>query len=305
MEHMHRSHSKAVLAGMVAVLLGAPIVAFASTGLSIQPVKIDQTLSPGQSTSGTITLTNVSDTPVNVAVSTQDFVPLAGADTIQFVGRAPGVTSVRDWIQVGDGASFTIALNETKEIPYTITAPADAEPGSHFGVVLFNATTKSAGQSLNIGTQVGMLVLVTVPGNHLENGKILDFSTNAFMQTGPVPFSLRFENTGTVYFEPQGTITIYDMLGRQVGTVPIQGEVVLPTSIRDMEFDWDVSGFLFGRYSAVATIVDGSGTTLTTAQTTFWVLPVWYIVGFLVLLIVLFFLIRFIKRRVKFSVSVN
>jgi hypothetical protein len=303
---MRLRHSAAVvLVSLAAVFFSFPLFASATTGLKIQPVKIDQTLSPGNSTSGTITLTNVSDTPVNVAVTTQDFVPLAGADTIQFVGRAPGVTSVRDWIAVGGGNSFTLALNETKEIPYTITAPADAEPGSHFGVVLFNATTKSAGQSLNIGTQVGMLVLVTVPGNHLESGTILSFTTQPFMQSGPVAFTIQFQNTGTVYFEPQGTIDIYDMLGHKVGSVPIQGEVVLPTSIRKMEFDWDESGFLFGHYRAVATILDGNGNTLTTAETTFWVLPVWYIVAFLVLLVLLFFLIRFIRRRVRFSVSLN
>lgn len=292
---------------LVATLLlsALPLFTYASTGLKIQPVKIDETLSPGQSTSGTINLTNVSDTPVEVQITLQDFVPLAGADSIQFVGRAPGVTSVRDWISIAGPAVFTFKVGETKDISYTIAAPANAEPGGHFGVVLFKATEANSANQLKVGTQVGMLVLVAVPGSHTEKGKIQSFTAPAFLQQAPVPFTMVFENTGTVHFEPRGQIIIKDMLGRTAGTVPISGVVTLPTSIKKMEFDWNVSGFLFGHYSAVATIIDGDGNTLTSSEVSFWVVPVWYTIAFFILLLVIFFILRFLKRRVKISVSMN
>jgi hypothetical protein len=116
---------------------------------------------------------------------------------------------------------------------------------------------------------------------------------------------MEFKNTGTVHFEPRGQIVITNMFGQVAGTVPIEGVVTLPTSVKKMQFDWNVSGFLFGRYSATATILDGEGNTLTSSTVGFWVVPVWYTVAFLVLLIIIFFIIRFIKRRVKISVSMN
>jgi hypothetical protein len=300
---MHRFRGALILVSCVTLL--CPLVASAAIGLKIQPVKISETLSPGQSTSGIIYLTNVSDQTVNVAVSVQDFVPVAGADTYQFVGRAPGVSSVRDWIDVGSTTSFTFKQNESREIPYTITAPADAEPGGHFGAIFFKATGASAGSSIKVGTQVGMLVLIAIPGSHTESGQILSFTAPPFQQQAPVPFTIKFQNTGTVFFEPRGQIVISDMLGRQVASVPIEGEVVLPTSIKTMEFDWDATGFLLGKYTAVATIVDGDGNTLTSSTVSFWVVPVWYIIAFLVVLVLIFLILRFLKRRVRVSVSLQ
>src|SRR5947209_6267020 len=159
-----------------------PSLVSASTGLSIQPVKISQTLTPGQSVTGSILLTNASDGDVNVSISVQDFVPTAGQSSLQFVGRAPGITSVRDWITIDGGQDFLFKKGESREITYTIKAPQNAEPGGHFGVAFFKATNANLAPSeLKVGTQVGMLILVSIPGNHLEKGNILDFSAPKFI----------------------------------------------------------------------------------------------------------------------------
>ncbi len=176
MAHCYKEQRTRFLGAIIAVLslcfFYVPAVTEAATGLTIQPIKISETLHPGESVSGTILLTNASDGPVDVEVSTQDFIPVGGADTIQFVGRTSGVTSVKDWITVGGSTTFSFKLGESKEIPYTIAAPRNAEPGGHFGVVFFKATRPGTG-SLKVGTQVGMLVLVAIPGNHLQKGNIL------------------------------------------------------------------------------------------------------------------------------------
>ena len=288
---------------LVWVLCVVPATSRAATGLSIQPVKISETLTPGQSVTGTILLTNASDGPVDVEVNTQDFVPVGGADSIQFVGNAPGVTSVKDWITVGSNHVFSFKVGESKQIPYTITAPLTAEPGGHFGVVFFKATTPNAGGgSLKIGTQVGMLVLVAIPGNHLQKGNILDFNAPSFIQGGPVTFGIKFENTGTVHFEPKGSIVITNMFGQQIAEVPIDGQIVLPTSIKMLHETWNVSGLLLGRYTAKAVIVDGDGNQLTTDSVHVWAFPLWYGASFLVTFVVLFCILRFLKKRIRISI---
>ncbi len=287
---------------LLSLSLCAPQLSHAATGLSIQPIKISETLTAGQSVSGTILLTNASDGPVDVDVSIQDFIPVGGAEGIQFVGRAPGVTSVKDWITIGSKDVFSFKVGESKQIPYTITAPPNAEPGGHFGVVFFKATQPGAAGSLKIGTQVGMLVLVAIPGNHLQKGKILNFTVPSFIQTGPVPFSIKFENTGTVHFEPKGVITISNMFGQKIAEVPIDGQVVLPTSVKMLSEEWNVSGLLLGRYTATASIVDGDGNTLTTDSVHFWAFPIWYGIAFLVTLFVIFFVLRFLKSRIRISI---
>ncbi len=286
--------------------LGFAHITHAATGLSVQPVKILYTLTPGQTVSGKILLSNQSDEAVQVETKVEDFIPTAGSDGIQFVGRAPGVTTVRDWITLGDNKTFTFEKSAQMEVPYTITVPVNAEPGSHFGVAFFKATKVSELTSaLKIGTQVGVLVFITVPGNHLQKGNILDFTAPRFQQYGPIPFIMKFENTGTVHFEPKGEISIKNMFGKEIAQVPIGGEVILPTGIKDLKFNWNVTGFLLGYYRAVANVRDGDGTLLSSKEVGFYVIPVWYILAFLIGLIIIFFIIRFLKKRLKISISLN
>ena len=73
-----------------------------------------------------------------------------------------------------------------------------------------------------------MLIFVTVPGSNLQKGKILNFTGPKFVQKGPVDFKIKFENTGTVHFEPKGIITLANMLGKKVGEIPVSSQVVLP-----------------------------------------------------------------------------
>lgn len=301
----------AIRLAMVAIAASffvAPLYVDAKAGLRIQPVKVSHTIDKGGSVSGTISLSNVGDEDLRIEVKVEDFVPTAGSRGVQFVGRAPGLTTAIDWITLGSGTtSFELLKDATIEIPYTIQAPLDAEPGSHFGVAFFKGTKLQGAEDeqLKVGTQVGMLMLITVPGNHLQKGRILDFTGPRFVQKGPVDFKIKFENTGTVHFEPKGKIILRNIFGRQVGEVPVEGNVVLPTGAEELTASWNVKGLLLGIYTANVEIYDGEGELLTTHALKFYALPVFYMLGFLVAVILLFFILRFIKRRVRISVTLK
>jgi len=263
-----------------------------TTGLSIQPVKVSHTIEPGESVSA-----------INVDVVVEDFVPSAGTTNIDFVGRAEGLTTVRDWISLEIPDDFVFEKGGSRSITYTIQAPPDAEPGGHFGVAFFKATEITDAGTLKVGTRIGMLIFVTVPGNQLQKGNILDFDSPFFVQRGPIEFKIKFENTGTVHFEPKGAITITNIFGKAVGEIPVSGQVVLPTGVRDLNVQWNVSGFLLGRYTAALALVDGEGNELTAENISFYAFPIWYTVGFFGALIVVFFFLRFLKRRVRISIK--
>ncbi|MBI2476289.1 MAG: hypothetical protein HYV67_03535 [Candidatus Taylorbacteria bacterium] len=294
-----------VLSVLLLLLLFGASVANAGIGLSVQPVKVLHTIKPGETVSGAISLRNESDEDVNVEVTVEDFIPAAGSINLQFIGRTEGVTTVRDWITIGGKGSFVFKKGESRAIPYSIKAPSKAEPGAHFGVVFFKATRLEEAGQLKIGTRVGVLIFVTVPGNSLQKGKILDFSGPSFVTGSPVGFTIKFENTGTVHFEPKGALTIANMFGKKVGEVPISGQVVLPTGVRDLIAQWDVSGFLLGRYTAALAIVDGEGNELTTKTVAFYAFPVWHLLGLMALIFALFHLFKFLRRRLKISVSLK
>jgi len=277
----------------------------AAIGLSVTPVKVSHTLKPNQTASGKILITNVSDQPVLVEPSVEDFMPLEGTYTIRYVGRAEGVTTVRDWIKFEPSKPFVLKEKESKEVIYTIDAPAKAEPGGHFGILFFKADkiAEGEGEQLKIGTRVGVLVFITVPGSHLQKGKILDFKAPLFVQKGPVDFTINFENTGTVHFEPKGVITIKNILGKKAGEVPVSGQVVLPTGVRDLSARWE-AGFLLGRYRAALEIKDGEGNVLTAKSVSFYAFPIWYILGFAGGVLAVFYGLKLFRRKFSFKIKI-
>ncbi len=299
-------------AGINGVLLGllflAPVFAAqASTGLTIQPVKVSQTMEKGGSVSGYILLSNASEAPVVVDMKVEDFIPNAGGDGVKFVSRSEGVTTVRDWITLNGGKSeITLGVNEQIQVPYTINAPANAEPGSHLGVIFFKAIDAAdADKQLKIGTQVGTLVFVTIPGNHLQKGNILEFTGPAFVQQLPIVFRTKFENTGTVHFEPKGTIRITNLFGKEVAQVPVEGQVVLPTGVKELNTAFNADGVMLGRYTASIELFDGEGGRLSSQDHVFYVVPVWYILGFIIVLLVIYFGLSFLRSRIKISVKLK
>ena len=275
-----------------------------AVGLTIQPVKISQTMEPGQESFGIITLSNASEEDVNVETKVEDFVPLAGTYNIQFVGRAAGVTTVRDWITIDTPKSFVLRKGESRAVNYAIKAPDDAEPGGHFGVIFFKASRINSEEQFKVSTQVGVLAFVTIPGNFLQKGEINSFTGPKFVQKGPIVFKINFENTGTVHFEPKGEIKITNIFGKEVAKIAVEGQAVLPTGARDLTAEWPVK-FLIGRHKADLAIKDGEGNELTASGLAFYALPVWYILGFISLIVAIFFGLKFLRKKVRFSVSIN
>jgi len=276
--------------------------AYAGIGLSIQPNKISHTIEPGDSVSGIISLKNASDSDVKVDVEVNDFIPTPGTGDFHFVDRAEGVTSVRDWVTIKSPADFIFKKGESKEIPYTIKAPKNAEPGSHFGIAFFMASKIADTGQLKVGTRVGMVIYVTVPGNFLQKGKLLDFSTPKFIQKGPVNFKIKFENTGTVHFEPKGAIKITNIFGKEVANVPVSGALVLPTGIKDFTVNWPVN-FLLGRYKAEINLKDGEGNVLTADSVAFYAFPLWYLAGFILAVLAIFFGLKFVRSKFSFTIA--
>lgn len=296
----------AIILAIVVFSAFADKIRAASTGLSIQPLKVTHTLKPGEEVSGVIQITNAGDNAVNVETKVEDFVPLAGTYNIQIVQRAPGISTVRDWITLDVPQSFVLAKGAAKDVLYTIKAPTNAEPGGHFGVTLFKASElPKGGQQLKVGTQVGMLILVTVPGSRLEKGRVLDFSGPKFVKKSPIDFAIKFENTGTVHFEPKGAITITNMLGKEIGSVQVGGQVVLPTGVKDLVASVNFNGVLVGRYAAHLKIFDGEGNEITAESFAFYAFPLWYAIAFFATVAVLFFGIRFLRKNIKISISRN
>ena len=232
-------------------------------------------------------------------------VPTANSGGFNYVPKAPGITSLVDWISI-DKKVFNLKPNESKEVPLTIKVPADASPGSRFAIVFFatGAPADEKGQ-LNVSARVGSLVFLTVPGDFRQTGEILNFRPNSrfLYQKEPIIFKFDFQNTGTVYFEPKGAITITNIFGKITDTIPVEGQVVLPTGLKTITIAWPYNSWLFGIYKAhLAINVTGKGD-IATADTTIYAFPILPSLGALGILIILILILWYIKKNFKFTVA--
>jgi hypothetical protein len=187
-------------------------------------------------------------------------------------------------------------LGERARIPVTISVPADAEPGGHYGSVLVSTIRSAEDQSANtpqapIIARVGSLFFIRVAGEVATAGETQDLSlinNKWWYESGPIALAVLYENTGSVHLNPYGELSITNMFGEQVGFVELDPWFVLPQSLRLREIAWDRE-FLLGRYTATALVNRGYDDIVDEVSISFWVLP-WKIVGgvFLALFIVIF-----------------
>lgn len=291
------------LFGLTAILatLLTPALAGAANnqiGLAVSPPTVELAANPGDTLKSSIRVDNITDDTLSVFVDRKNFE--ASGEEGQAVLTTDDTTySLASWIAVAE-TQASIPAKSSKVFNFTINVPTNAEPGGHFGSVVFRTKAQAVtGQSgVSVGSEVGSLIFLRVAGDIKEGANIETFQpAKSFYEYSPVTFETRIKNSGSAHFKPQGTITITNMLGQKVAEVTLDGRNVLPGTIRKFETEWK-SRWPIGKYTATLSLTIGDGgKTILTSSTTFVVLPYKQLsIAFLILVIVLFILIRRRKR---------
>lgn len=279
---------KKLLIPLITLFLGAfiflPFNNFVSAqglqvqGLGIDPFLIEIDMAAGEVQTRSITLTNTTNAPLTFTASINDFVPNGSTGQPQFLDanvESDSKFSLSRWITVTRQPEFTIPPQSQTEVAFTINVPVDAEPGTHFGGILF-------GQPLGIKPpsgpaviqKAGAIILVKL-GESQEKVQVSQFFTQQKVyQSGPIEFLISLHNFGNVHSKPKGDITIRNFWGRQVAQVPVNpdAQIILPESGRDFSQTWNKK-IGFGRYTAESVLYYGSPKLELRSQTSFWIIP--------------------------------
>ncbi|HXY17902.1 MAG TPA: hypothetical protein VEH48_00585, partial [Candidatus Nitrosopolaris sp.] len=127
--------------------------------------------------------------------------------------------------------------------------------------------------------------------------------TGSFFQSAPLNFVERLKNNGNVHLQPTGQVTITDMFGRKLATLPVNVPPgnILPASIREFSQALDKSVIgnkkLFGHYTAKMSVTYGTDKKALNSSLGFWVIPFKLVAGVIIVLIAGFFAIRYAIRR--------
>jgi hypothetical protein len=270
---------------------------------------------PGQTVKFQIFLRNISSGNLLVTGQANDFVAAGEDGTPKILLKDEGNDpySLKSW--VGPLPSLNIIPREIKTMTITLSVPANASPGGHYGVIRFTATPADLNTTgVSLSASLGSLVLVTVSGKIQQSLTVKDFSVThngkkgSFFQSGPVSFTERLDNTGNVHLQPTGVVEVTNLFGKKIGAVNVNSPPrnILPQSIRkfDQPLDKSVIGNkkLFGRYTAKMKLTYGTPQQTLTASLAFWVIPVKLIIIIALVLVAGFFgvrqLLRVYNRRI-------
>jgi len=301
----------ALIVGFVgtAVQVNAQTTGSAGQALEIGPPVINLSADPGSTVTAQISLRDVSASSLVITAQINDFIAGGEDGTPKIIlDDTVSAYSFKSW--VSPLSTVTLKPKELKTFTITIKVPKDASPGGYYGVVRFTGTPPDLdGAGVSLAASLGSLILLKVNGDAKEELGIEEFyvSNNStrgtLFESAPIIFTERLKNTGNIQQQPSGLVTVKDMFGTVVATLPINQPPrdVLPDSIRKFEqpLDETVIGnkILFGLYTAELSVTYGTDKQTITSNISFWVIP-YTLIGIIIAgAVVAFFGLRFLIKR--------
>lgn len=279
----------------------------AGEGLTISPPINELSLKAGEQSQQTIKVTNPTGALMEVYPTVMNFKASGEGGEPAFFPTSDEESkfSVAHWITFSQ-SKVALAPEQVVDFSYTIDVPADAESGGHYGAI-FLATqppkVESNQSQVSIGSMIGSLILIRVPGPTIEKAYLEKFSSLRFAFAPPVGFETKIANLGNIHFKPKGEILIKDFSGNQVDKLVFNESTgnVLPDSTRKFENVWGAkSSFLqvpLGRFTADLRVVYGESDKTLSSQIVFWIVPYWAIASLALLVIVIIIAIILIRKK--------
>jgi hypothetical protein len=312
-----------LLFAVTAVTIGTPLSAaaapsssqpLATNGYRVSPVRTDLTIKPGASSVVTVYIQNASSAVEHLQVLINDFQPPtdeSGNPALLLNGATAPDHSLKQFVTV-QNPTFTLQPNQQQAVSVLLKVPAGMAAGGYYGAVRFAPVGTNGNKNVNLSASVASLVLVTVPGNLVEQLSIAGFGATQGNSTTASPRSIffnnknlhaivRFQNSGNVQEQPFGKILLKKGSTTKA-TIDVNNATspgnVLPNSIRRFTVNVSKVGW-FGKYKLEGNFGYGSKGQLLTATATFWVIPLIVIVIAVLILLLILFLIFGLPRLIR------
>lgn len=287
-----------------------------SGDIVLGPGKTELWLNPGEESTKELMITNRTGETRKFVVNIEDFVGSKNPEqTVVLLGDQKSRFSLKDYLKP-EIFEFTLNHGQRMNLPVKISIPSNAEPGGLYGSVLVTALpigqeqetekNKAKGQ-INIATRLGTLFFLRIKGEVIENGFLKELklkNQKLFYEKGPISFQVLFENNGNVHLNPYGIIEIKNLFGKKIDEIELSPWFAMPDSLRLKEVNWNKK-FLFGKYTAMASINRGYKNIIDEKIISFWVIPWKFILIGIIGIFLIFWLLYWITTHLHFEIKVK
>lgn len=271
-------------------------------GLQISPVTFNFDINPGEKKSGKIIIKNNDQTDANYMLESENFTKVSdqGAPSFNGIPKQDGLTTLADWYTYAEPKEGILKPGQSKEINFTIAVPIGAEPGGHYAAIFAKVVnrTPEGDVQLGVSSRVGTLMLVSIPGEVKKSAVLSGFTIPKIIWSGPLNFSFKVQNTGTIHYDSTGTVEIKPTIGKTV-QIDMGTHTIIPSNSRDFQGKW-TKKYPFGLYKITASATDGNKLPMT-AESTLWAIPLIIVIPSIVGLIILIILISYFRKHLKFQ----
>jgi hypothetical protein len=169
------------------------------------------------------------------------------------------------WITLA-ASELTLAAGESREVPFSVTIPADARAGQHLGgivaetvaleeVVNVNNDAESASFQVKVQSRNAMAVQVNLPGAVMEQIDVMGIAAGG--QGGYQTLAIGMSNSGNVMLKPTGRLLVSDDAGTQVQDLQFSMDTFLPETAVDFPLFVENQALPTGEYLADLTLQYG------------------------------------------------
>jgi hypothetical protein len=270
------------------------------SGLSISPTRAELEVAAGTVDKISLKIKNVTGGAITARATINDFTAdgITGEPQIASDEAEQLPTSVKGFVK---NENIELEPDETKDVDVVVDVPADTNPGAYYGVLRYTAVPKdgSGDGQVSLSAGVGVIVLITVPGNveqkiSVSSIKALADGKSGFLLTkSPTQAAITVRNIGTGFAKPFSRVSITNMGGKEVFAYDMNNleprANILPNSSR--EFKDEIKNIKMpGKYTMKATtsiFIDNASSDILISEASFWYVPMWLLIVLGVLLLLL------------------
>lgn len=265
-----------------AIFLLIPLLAFVAAtashaqGFSVAYSDVEFVVSPGETVTTSIKVTNLSDRAKVLRVYGGDWVRVREGITDYVFEEEPGqeVRSLLPWM-IFSPDQIELEAGETREVYCEVEVPEDpALEGSYWGVIFIQDVPLAepgfpapSNNSMNVGINTifryAVKIFATIEGTEVREGSFTDL----FIEQVADGFDVTavFDNPGNIYMRPKAWLEVRDTAGNSIYQQEHIRQTILPESTHEYKFELEGLSLTPGSY-LVMVIADYGASTLIAAQ---------------------------------------
>lgn len=233
---------------------------FPAYALDIDPMRLEYTIAPGKTYSGSFRISNPSNFAVDVFLSTDEYRYIFTEGTIPPEDKRKALPSCKGWFQFGR-TKLSLNPGEFADAKFFITVPKNAAR-EHLCAVIFDekrtlekitAKAKAGNVQLHVTPRFSIPVYVSIKNTARAEAAITDVAASSGPNGDSVKIDITLKNTGTIHIRPFGTLVMLNQNSEIVKDLPI-GKTLPLFPGYTTQIPVICPNLPAGKYSAVATI---------------------------------------------------